>query len=208
VTKVTIRNRPAAVLLTCLSTTLLATACTSTSPEAGRPNTAPPPVSSDTPASTEQSTPSSTPTATAGTPPERPTAAEGLTLAAAEAFYRYYIDLKNYAAATGDTAPLLAASESGCEGCSDYAHYVEKVNAANGGITGDYRERVKDVSQLVRGSTGRIGGSAVIAVGTFTTRNSPTSKPIISQPAEYTDTISLSAKGQNWVMYEMLFEAR
>ncbi|MEU4193439.1 DUF6318 family protein [Kribbella sp. NPDC026611] len=202
------RNRQPSLLLTCLTTAVLTAACTSGSPEAGHPDTAPPPSSSDTSESTPSGSPSSTPSAPASAPPTRPAAADGLTLGAAEAFYRYYIDLKNYAAATGDTAALLSASESGCEGCNDYAQYVAKVNEANGGISGDYRERVKDVSQLVRGSTGRVGGSAVIAVGTFTTKNSPTSKPIISKPAEYTDTISLSPKGQNWVMYEMLFEER
>ncbi|MFF0338206.1 DUF6318 family protein [Kribbella sp. NPDC004875] len=150
----------------------------------------------------------STPTSSGAKAPERPAAANGLTLAAAEAFYRYYIDLKNYAAATGDTKSLMAASESGCEGCSDYANYVAKVNVANGGISGDYIEKIKELNQLTRGSTGRVGGSAVIAVGNFTTKNSPTATPIISQPAEYTDTISLSPKGQNWVMYEMLFEER
>ncbi|WP_350278965.1 DUF6318 family protein [Kribbella sp. HUAS MG21] len=201
------RNRPTITLLACLTTAASLTACGPASPEAGQPNTAPPSASSSSSPATTPGAPASSPASTGG-PPARPAAAHGLTLAAAEAFYRYYIDLKNYAAATGDTAALLAASETGCEGCSDYASYVAKVNVANGGISGDYRERIKEITQLNRGSTGRVGGSAVIAVGNFTTKNSPTSSPIISKPAEYTDTIALSAKGQDWVMYEMLFEAR
>jgi hypothetical protein len=149
----------------------------------------------------------STSTAPSG-PPERPAAANGLTLAAAEAFYRYYVELKNYAATTGDTEALLSASEAGCEGCKEYATYVAKVNAANGGLTGDYQERVKEVSELVRGSGGRLGGSAVIAVGNYTTKNTPSAKPIVSKAAEFTDQIALSPNGQNWVMYETQFEER
>ncbi|MFI6675087.1 DUF6318 family protein [Kribbella sp. NPDC050470] len=138
----------------------------------------------------------------------RPAAANGLTLAAAEAFYRYYVDLKNYAATTGDTAALLSASEAGCEGCKEYATYVAEVNAANGGLTGDYQERVKELSELARGDSGRLGGSAVIAVGTYTTKNTPSAKPIVSKAAEFTDQIALSPSGGNWVMYETQFEAR
>jgi hypothetical protein len=205
---VTHRNRPHLKLLTCLCAAALLTACGGGSPAAGRPNTVTPPAPSGNSSASAPGISASTPTNVPNEPPERPQAAHGLTLAAAEAFYRYYIDLKNYAAATGDTTALLAASEGGCEGCSDYATYVAKINVANGGIAGDYRERIKDITQLTRGSTGRVGGSAVIAVGNFTTKNSPTAKPIVSQPAEYTDTISLSPKGQDWVMYEMLFEER
>jgi hypothetical protein len=131
-----------------------------------------------------------------------------LTLAAAEAFYRYYVDLKNYAATTGDAEALLAASEAGCEGCKEYADYVTKVNAGNGGLTGDYRETVKEVSELVRGASGRIGGSAVISVGKYTTKNSPSATPIVSDAAEFTDQIALSSSGDNWVMYETQFEER
>lgn len=200
------RNRPLPLLLlACLTTTTLLTACTQ-SPKAGRPNTTPP--ESTSPSATS-STPSSTATPTTPSdPPQRPAAASGLTLAAAEAFYRYYVDLKNYAAATGDTAALLSASEAGCEGCKEYAAYVAKVNAANGGLAGDYQERVREVSELVRGGNGRLGGSAVITVGNYTTKNAPSATPIISKAAEFTDQIALSPSGQNWVMYETQFEER
>jgi len=197
---VTYRNRPTAIALACLTTTLLA-ACTSNSPEAGRPNTAPP-----TTAPTAVPT-STTPSASA-TSPTRPAAAEGLTLAAAEAFYRHYVDLMNYASQTGDTASLLAASEGGCERCKEYANFVAKVNEANGGLSGDYRERVKEVSELVRGSSGRVGGSAIVTVGHYTTKASPAASPIISKPAEYTEQIALSSSGSNWVMYELKLESR
>ena len=114
----------------------------------------------------------------------------------------------NYASQTGDAAPLLAASEAGCERCKEYANFVSKVNETNGGISGDYRERVKEVSELVRGSSGRIGGSAVVTVGHYTTKASPSATPIVSKAAEYTEQIALSPSGSNWVMYELKLESR
>jgi hypothetical protein len=114
----------------------------------------------------------------------------------------------NYASQTGHTTELRAASEPGCEGCKEYADFVAKVNEANGGLSGDYRERIKEVSELVRGSSGRIGGSAIITVGNYTTKESPTAKPIVSKAAEYTDQIALAASSGNWVMYEMKLEER
>ncbi|MFB6726621.1 DUF6318 family protein [Kribbella sp. NPDC056345] len=194
----TIRNKPAFLAATCLGALALS-ACGPGSPEAGRPNTAPPSTSTPTTSGSNSSTPTSTPSGA----PERPAAAKGLTLGAADAFYRYYIDLENYAAATGDTTALLNESESGCEGCKEYADFVAKVNAANGGISGDFRFKIKNVYQLAIGSTGRVGGKAQLSVGKFTTKEHPTSKPIISEPTNYIDTIALSASGQNWVMYEM-----
>ncbi|MFI5735255.1 DUF6318 family protein [Kribbella sp. NPDC051587] len=195
----TIRNKPAFLAAACLSALLLS-ACGPGSPEAGRPNTSPPPPAT---APTTGSGSSSTPTTTPSGAPQRPAAANGLTLGAADAFYRYYIELENYAAATGDTSALLDESDAGCEGCKEYADFVAKVNAANGGISGDFRFKIKDVSQLARGSTGRVGGKAQLSVGRFTTKDTPTSKPIISEPTNYVDTIALSASGTNWVMYEM-----
>lgn len=129
-------------------------------------------------------------------------------MAAAEAFYRHYVDLMNYASQTGETEPLLAASEAGCEHCKEYATFVTKTNEANGGLQGDYRERVKEVSELVRGASGRIGGSAVVTVGDYTTKTSSTAKPIVTKATEYTEQIALSPSGSNWVMYELKLEAR
>ncbi|MFI5735251.1 DUF6318 family protein [Kribbella sp. NPDC051587] len=192
----TIRNKSAFLAAACFSALLLS-ACGPGSPEAGRPNTAPPSGTAPTAPGS-----SSTPTVTPTGPPQRPAAANGLTLPAADAFYRYYIDLRNYAARTGDTAPLVAESEAGCEGCKEYIDYVKKVNAANGGMTGEFDEKVKDVYQLARGSTGRVGGKALLAVGKYTVKESPSEKPAIVQPAEYIDSIALSASGENWVMYE------
>jgi hypothetical protein len=124
-------------------------------------------------------------------------------LSAAESFIRFYSDLLNYASYTGDVAPMLGVSDSGCEGCKDYSDYVKKANGKNGGLSGDYRENVKDVSELYRGTNGHIGASAILTIGAYVSKETPTSKPVASKAATYKREIALSPRNGQWVMYEM-----
>ncbi|WP_238177226.1 DUF6318 family protein [Kribbella sp. VKM Ac-2566] len=200
------RNRPTLALLACLAATALLASCTQASPEAGHPNTAPPaPSSGSSPSGSSPAATSSTP----AVPPSRPTAAVGLSLAAGEAFVRHYVDLMNYASQTGDGAPLLAESEAGCEGCKQYADFAAKINAANGGLSGDYFERVAEVTGLTRGkNSDRLFGTAAVTIGSYTTKDSPTAKPVTSKPRSYTEKVALSPSSGNWVMYEIKLEER
>ena len=199
------RNRPSIALLACLATATLLTGCTQESPEAGRPNTAPPTASpSGNPLPSESTAATPTPTG----PPTRPADADGLSLAAAEAFVRHYVDLMNYASQTGDGGPLLAASEAGCEGCKQYADFAAKVNAANGGLSGDYFERVSEVSGLVRGSSGHLRGSAAVTIGSYTTKGSASAAPVTSKATSYTEQVALSPSKGNWIMFEIKLEER
>jgi hypothetical protein len=197
VTTVTYRNRPAILALAFLGTVLI-TGCTP-NPEASHPSPQPT-AAPTTPEASTTATPTTTPPAG---PPERPAAAEGLTLAAAEAFVHYYSDLMNYASDTGDGTALLSASDSGCENCKVYADFVKKSNAANGLLTGDYHEHITEVSELVRGQSGRLGGSAILKVGKYVSRETPTATPITSKSTNYTREIALSPQSGNWVMFEM-----
>lgn len=202
------RNRPTQALLACLATTTLLAACTQKSPEAGHPNTAPPSASSSGSPQSSGSASAAT-SSMPGTPPSRPAAAAGLTLAAGEAFVRHYVDLMNYASQTGDGAPLLAESEAGCEGCKQYADFAAKINAANGGLSGDYFERVTEVTGLARGSnSGRLFGSAAVTIGAYTTKDSPTAAPATSTPSSYSEKIALSPRNGNWIMYEIKLQER
>lgn len=195
----TYRNRPTTIALACLTTTLLA-ACNANSPEAGRPDTAPPTTApTAVPASTTPSNSSTPPSAA----PERPSAANGLTLAAAEVFVRYYSDLMNYASSSGDGTAMLSASDAGCENCKAYADFVKISNEANGLLTGDYREHITDVSELVRGQSGRLGGSASVKVGAYVSRETPSATPIETKATNYKREFALSPQGGSWVMYEM-----
>lgn len=116
---------------------------------------------------------------------------------------QYYSALLNYASDTGDTSDLLAVSDAGCHRCKAYADFVEKSNAKNGGLRGDYHEQLKEVSELVRGQNGRLGGSATILIGAYVSKDTPTSEPISTKAATYKRELALSPQAGNWVMYEM-----
>ncbi|WP_420323355.1 DUF6318 family protein [Kribbella soli] len=203
------RNRPTITLLACLSATALLASCGQGSPEAGHPNTAPPTATSTVP--TNETSATSGPSNTVGTPaanlptapPGRPQAAAGASLAAGEAFIGYYVDLLNYSYGTGDSGPLLTASDKGCIGCKAVADYVQKINVKNGTLEGDYRDRLIDVKEIFRGSSGRLGGSAILKSGTFTERDSPSASPVPQGGDTGTMEFTLSPSGGNWVMYEM-----
>jgi hypothetical protein len=109
----------------------------------------------------------------------------------------------NYASATGDTPPLLSASDGGCRQCRVYADYVKKVNAANGGLSGDFSEHVDDIPDLFRGENGRLGGYAKVTIGAYTSKDSPTAKPVTSTLRKYKREFTLAPQQGAWVMYEM-----
>jgi hypothetical protein len=194
VTTVTYRNRPAILALACLGA-LLITGCAS-NPQASHPS---PQTSGSTPL---RGNPSPTATQSAG-PPQRPTAAEGLTLAAAEVFVRHYVELLNYSYTTGDPEPLLAASDPGCVGCKGIGDYVRKVNGANGGLTGDYKDTLMNVKEIFRGASGRAGGSATIESGSYVERATPGASPLPQTGRTGTMEFTLSSASGSWIMYEM-----
>lgn len=205
------RNRPTHALLACLATTTLLTACTKGSPEAGQPNTAPPVTSGTPTASTGETLSSPGPTTTGSrpsansptAPPTRPQSATGPSLAAGEAFIGHYVALLNYAYATGDTGPMMAASDKGCIGCKGVADYTKRYNATSGTLSGDYNDRLIDVKEIYRGKSGRLGGSATLKTGSYTERDSPSASPVPQGNLTGTMEFTLSPSGGNWVMYEM-----
>jgi hypothetical protein len=191
---VTYRNRPAIFALACLGAVLM-TGCTP-NPAASHPSPQP------TESTSLPGNPSPTATQSAG-PPQRPIAADGLTLAAAEAFVRHYVELLNYSYSTGDPGPLLAASDPGCVGCKGIGDYVRKVNGANGGLTGDYKDTLMNVKEIFRGEAGRAGGSATIKSGSYVERATPGASPLPQTGRTGTMQFTLSSAAGRWVMYEM-----
>ncbi|MFB6720311.1 DUF6318 family protein [Kribbella sp. NPDC056345] len=193
------RNWLPAALTSC-ATALALTACAPNSPEAGRPNTAPTSSSSQpTGPGTNPPSPPALPT----TPPTRLPAAAGSSLAAGEAFVGFYVGLINYAYETGDAEPLLAESDKGCLGCKGFAEYVRKTNAKNGGLTGDYKDRLTNVKEIFRGTGGKVGGSAELKSGVFEERTAPTAEPVTHDPGTGTMEFTLSPRDGDWVMFEM-----
>jgi hypothetical protein len=175
------------------------TACAASSPEAGRPNTAP---------ATSVTQPAAAVSSPLASPPERPEAAYGLTLAAAELFIRHYVDLMNYAAATGDTTAMRSVSAKGCVGCGKYYASVEQVNEQDGGLIGDYRERVVEVTELTRTGHEKVSAATNVTVGSYTARQSPSATPVVIKASPYTEEMVLAADGGNWQMFEMELRRR
>jgi hypothetical protein len=126
-----------------------------------------------------------------------------LSLAAGEAFIRHYIDLLNYSARTGDTAPVHAASDPGCLGCAAYINSVKKINEANGGLKGDFFERLVEVNELTRADDGQLSATAQLKVGAYTARQTPSAKPVVIPAAKYTQEMALAPSDGHWTMFEM-----
>ncbi|TDD48850.1 hypothetical protein E1263_32860 [Kribbella antibiotica] len=185
-----------------LAAALALTACGPGSPEAGRPNTAPPSVST-TPTGSATTPGATAPSGTTGSSPTRPQTAEGPSLSAGEAFIGYYVELMNYSYETGNPQALLAEADKGCLGCKGFAEYTRKVNAKNGGLTGDYKDRLTSVKEIFRGTDGKVGGSAALKSGVFQERTSPSAAPVSHDPGTGSMEFTLSARDGNWVMYEM-----
>jgi hypothetical protein len=135
--------------------------------------------------------------------PTRPVSASGLDLAAAAAFLRHYVALLNYAYATGDTAPMLAASDKGCVGCGGTADYLKATNGRNGGLAGDYSDHLVAITDLFRSSDGRVGGNVSIRSGAYTQRLGGTAGPAPKKTHTEKWQFTLSAAKGNWVMYEL-----
>lgn len=90
----------------------------------------------------------------------------------------YYIDLLNYSYVTGDSKPFLRASDKGCVGCAGLAGYARRINARNGGLKGDFKDRLVDVKEIYRTESGGLGGSALVRSGNYQERVSPGATPV------------------------------
>ncbi|MEV6282941.1 DUF6318 family protein [Kribbella sp. NPDC051770] len=177
-------------------------ACGSSSPPAGRPDIRPESASS-TPTAGQTSVAVTTAPSGPSTAPERPAAAFGLSLAAGEAFIRHYIELLNYGARTGDVSAIQTASDPGCLGCAAYIKSVTKINAANGGLKGDFAERLIEVSELTRADDGQLAATTQLKVGAYTAQESSTAKPVSIAAAEYVQEMALAPSGGSWTVFEM-----
>jgi hypothetical protein len=92
------------------------------------------------------STPVTSPASTTPSPPAMPDAARANTRAGAIAFVRHYIELINYAQATGDVGALAAVEEGTCKSCSAASEGVRKHYESGGAIKGgDWHVRSANV---------------------------------------------------------------
>lgn len=126
----TLGPRPLPLASVLLASTLLAalllSGCTGDEPD--------PPASSSTSTSpTETPVDTARPTLTAPALPDAATVGDA---AGAEAFVRHWIDLLNYAYATGDAEPVKAVSDAGCEACQTIFSVVQQRAAGSKRLEG------------------------------------------------------------------------
>lgn len=93
----------------------------------------PPPATSPEPTTSISESTTSEPTVAV---PEMPAEAAEPTAEGAEAWVAHWIDLLNYAYATGDTEPLIGISGSTCDVCSETAEEIDAVFDGGGYIEG------------------------------------------------------------------------
>ena len=93
------------------------------------------------------------PTATRGpsdTPPTLPASAREDTPGGAANFVKYWIEVSNYAAQTGDTSELKEISDTDCAGCEKYIDLYESIYSNGGSIKGATR-RLGEVDMEITG---------------------------------------------------------
>ena len=110
-----VRTRVAGIMLASALSCGLVACSAEADPQATLPATTPTTPSPTTPSASEPTTEPKDPAE-----PELPAAAREPGASGARAFVRHYIQLLNYAGATGDVASFLAAA-SGCQSCRELA---------------------------------------------------------------------------------------
>lgn len=129
---------------------------------------------------TTSTAPSPTPTT-----PELPESAEEETPSGAADFVSFWLDVSNYSARTGDTAPLEEISRDDCAGCDRYIDLYRSIYAKGGSISG-VRRSISKVDLKVRDRDIVISGDVRVRGGTYRdTKDSPerVSKPDVTEVA-------------------------
>lgn len=133
-------------------------------------------------------------------PPEMPAVARKDSLAGAQGFVLHYIDLLNYASATGETQPLRLVSSQDCGGCFDYISLYDKVYGRGGYFRrGDWMAQEKLFKQRYK-RTIRVVATVDAAPGEYRMHRSA---PVRSHGrAQYSLTVVVEHGVQGWKVVE------
>jgi hypothetical protein len=136
--------------------------------------------------------------------PHLPAEAQGLTIASAEAFARFYFDqASNYLKRTGDGSVVRAWSEPSCGSCRDRLAYFAAVNGRARRLSGDYVWRSTQVRQV------QLDGqrSAVVDVDSRTGVHAAVerrgARPVRFPGGISTFTMTLVARSGNWAVLDL-----
>lgn len=138
--------------------------------------------------------------------PLRPEQAVGLTVPAAEGFVQYYFAALNYLKASGDGSAVTAAADPGCRVCNAMLTTYRKTNGSNAKVVGDYTWRDVAVSsvKLTDAATAEVTVSA--RQGAYEIKPTRTAPAQPVKPEEYLLRLTLSARGDSWMMFDFTRE--
>lgn len=144
--------------------------------------------------------PSATPTPTE-VPPELPIEAKGTTAASAKAFVRHYIDLINYATASGDTAPLATAGASMCVSCNNVIDKIDRVYRAGGSIESD-GWAIRSISMVPRTSLAKPQFDVGLAMSPQRVTEKKGASPRTYEGGRLPATFKLRRQDESWIVIE------
>jgi hypothetical protein len=135
----------------------------------------------------------------------RPDAARGRSIAAAEAFVRYYFGTAvNHLKRTGEATAVRDASSPSCTPCRGDIAYFASANGRNGRLTGAYLWQNVEVR-----SARPSGTSMVLAVDASAGRHTAVEKPG-AKPKAFTGgrqhlKVTLAPDGKDWVVFDVAY---
>jgi hypothetical protein len=154
----------------------------------GDPKVDPPPSTSPTPS-----------VSATHSPPALPEAAKANTKAGAIAFVRHYVDLINYAQATGDITTLAAVEDPGCKSCANGRDVLSSIYKAGGVIKGGHLSfRFSSAAPSPRYKGWLISGSLHFAPQTVVRQAGGTSEELTGGTTPANAFVSASNPTHEW----------
>ena len=141
--------------------------------------------------------PSATPAATA---PALPKSARMNTPAGAANFVKFWIDVSNFSAQTGDTALLKELSGPACDGCKRYIELYESIYSRGGYIRGGERS-IGDVDLEVGKPEIYVRGKVSAAAAKY--RNEKSGPELKSEADVTTIEFAATFDDQQWQMTQL-----
>ena len=120
---------------------------------------------------------------------------------------QYYFVTLNYLKASGDGSATRTAAEAGCRPCNAMIHMYQKTNVTNAGINGDYAWRDVKVSSAKITDSNTAQVTVAARQGKYMVKAKPTGPVQTVAPKDFALKLTLSAKGNRWVTFDLELES-
>lgn len=133
-------------------------------------------------------------------PPTLPAAAKRNDETGAANFVAHWVRTSDYAAVTGDTAPLREISDPQCTGCARYIQLYARTYASGGSFSGG-EHQLRDVSTLASDSGIYVSATVEAAPGHFSLKAGGPSNPSKAETTRLTYLAVFEAS--RWIMSDI-----